>query len=193
MFGIDLEEDAGKLDSSCRYAINLAREFGEYLKAEGKDTFTFGELREFDKSRFKESLDDAVMNGVGITSVSSDKEQIIVNNIPHKEFMSIDNGEPDLGEEDLPPKSQFPQYECTKKIEALKIRRVEFDYPLCRLWVSPVGMDKIDINIQIGCVDVGKEYIKRFSPDTGGYYIKDENGSESYCSGDVFEFLFSVV
>jgi hypothetical protein len=153
MFGIDLEEDAGKLDSSCRYAINLAREFGEYLKAEGKDTFTLGDMRAFDKARFD------------LTSVK----------------------------EDPPSKSQFPQYECTKKILALKIRKVEFDYPLNRLWVSPVGMAKIDINIQIGCVDVGKEYIKRFSPDTGGYYIKDEDGSESYCSGDVFEFLFSVV
>jgi hypothetical protein len=39
-------------DASCVYASRLAKQFGEHLKAEGKDTFTFGELRAFDKARF---------------------------------------------------------------------------------------------------------------------------------------------
>jgi hypothetical protein len=149
----DLNEDDFEFDDSCIYAVNLAKQFGEHLKAQGKKSFTFGELRAFDKARF----------------------------------------EPALSAEDLELESQLPQYECTKRIRAAKIRRVDRGSPRSRLWINPVDMYNIDPSHQIASVDVDCHYMDKFKPVVGGYYIKNEDGSESYCSGEVLEPLFSVV
>jgi hypothetical protein len=46
-----LKEEDFVTDTSCRHVANLAREFSAHLKKQGKTSATFGELRDFDRSR----------------------------------------------------------------------------------------------------------------------------------------------
>ncbi|MGF6343100.1 hypothetical protein ABIE10_002452 [Citrobacter sp. 506] len=74
---------------------------------------------------------------------------------------------------------QMPQYQCHKKVWALKIKHVH---------VNPDGTGIITPEENgFGNFDVEVDYINKHCPVAGGYYVQYEVGYESYSPAEAFE------
>ena len=73
-------------------------------------------------------------------------------------------------------------YKCHKTVKAAKITGIEcmLDTEYC-LWFDDA--DHVVVN---------DFYISRNEPQTGGYYVKYDDGYESYSPADVFEAGYSL-
>jgi len=68
---------------------------------------------------------------------------------------------------------ELPQYECYKKVHAAKITVIEEG-------VMVFG----DIG---GSICIGEDWIERFKPEVGGYYVVYKDGYTSFSPAKAFE------
>lgn len=74
---------------------------------------------------------------------------------------------------------QLPQYQCHKKVSALKIAELR----------PVVGGSAILTPADAGYVrfEVDQEYVAKHKPQVGGYYVVYEDGYRSYSPAKAFE------
>lgn len=79
----------------------------------------------------------------------------------------------------------MPSYRCHKVVEAARILDV------CKMDTIPSWMLTLDLPIPKGWksvyVRVSIEWHDRHKPETGGYYVRYQDGYESYSPPEAFE------
>lgn len=76
--------------------------------------------------------------------------------------------------------STLPRYKCHKIVEAIKIRDIIIlNHDHNRL--VPENWNTFDD------VKVSKEWYSKYKPEAGGYYVRYEDGYESYSPAEAFE------
>lgn len=70
--------------------------------------------------------------------------------------------------------AQLPQYQCHKKVGALKIAKLEGNL----LTPAETGFAPFIVE---------KEYLRKHSPEVGGYYVVYDDGYKSYSPAKPFE------
>ena len=74
---------------------------------------------------------------------------------------------------------QMPKYLCSKKVWALKIKRVDIDTQgKALLLIEDEGFAP---------VEVSKEYVDKHQPVEGGYYVVYVGGYKSFSPADAFD------
>jgi hypothetical protein len=87
------------------------------------------------------------------------------------------------------PGSVLPRWKCHKEVEAAKILRVEAGYDVAH---NKDAFALVLINPEMtsgkGWVArVSHDFIKKHNPQVGGYYVRYEDGYESYSPAEAFE------
>lgn len=77
--------------------------------------------------------------------------------------------------------SQPPEYQCHKTVKAWKIHKIDIDNG--EVTITPVGGEPFK-------VDAG--YYLKHSPEEGGYWVKYEDGYQSFSPADVFEKSYAL-
>lgn len=74
----------------------------------------------------------------------------------------------------------MPRYRCHKEVSAIKIATITF---------SPLGDALVLTPVESGVapVTVGAKYVNKHNPRAGGYYVRYEDGYESFSPADAFE------
>jgi hypothetical protein len=75
--------------------------------------------------------------------------------------------------------AQMPQYQCHKKVWALKIADIVLESDGIAI-IIPSGED-------FGPFTVDEEYMRKHSPQPGGYYVVSADGHKSWSSAEAFE------
>ena len=81
------------------------------------------------------------------------------------------------------PKPTYPWYQSVHKVQAVKIIGVtlESDAPALGVILEyRDGFKTLQIKVSV-------EYFKKHAPKPGGYYVRYEDGYESYCPAAAFE------
>jgi hypothetical protein len=88
------------------------------------------------------------------------------------------------------PGAEMPRYQCHKKVWALKIKEIHFDSDAAK----EDGNRETDETAIIVPVDQGygafrvdADYVKKHSPQVGGYYIVYDDGYKSWSPANSFE------
>lgn len=74
----------------------------------------------------------------------------------------------------------MPQYQCIKKVHALKIKHVDNNQ------IVPEDETFAPFN-------VSDEFIARNNPERGGYYVLYEDGYESFSPAEAFESGYTLI
>lgn len=87
--------------------------------------------------------------------------------------------------------SEMPKYQCHKQVWALKIADVDivsaFD-PEDRDKPQPItGAFLTPQDAAYAPFTVGAEYVSKHNPQPGGYYVRYEDGYESYSPAETFD------
>jgi hypothetical protein len=85
---------------------------------------------------------------------------------------------------------QMPQYQCHKKVWALKINGIEHNpNPDITGQSAGISYGAVIIPADYGYApfDVPAEYVTKHNPQPGGYYVVYEDGYKSYSPAAVFE------
>lgn len=92
---------------------------------------------------------------------------------------------------DNAPSAPMPQYQCHKKVWALKISAVDRvagqrhgDDPSYRLVVEDKGFAPILVT---------KKWVDKHSPTVGGYYVVYEDGYKSFSPAEAFESGYTLI
>lgn len=76
--------------------------------------------------------------------------------------------------------AQMPQYQCHKKVGALKIAKLEGNL----LTPAEAGFAPFVVE---------KEYLRKHNPEVGGYYVVYADGYKSYSPAKPFEEGYTLV
>ena len=82
------------------------------------------------------------------------------------------------------PQAEMPRYKCHKIVHALKIQRV-IDPSL--LNDETDGSRILVPEEPFAPLRVGMEYVRKHNPQAGGYFIRYEDGYESFSPAKAFE------
>jgi hypothetical protein len=82
-------------------------------------------------------------------------------------------------------KIQFPVYKCHKEVCALKIKEMKFSVQ--------VGNTLVPENEAFAEFFVTDEYIAKHHPEAGGYWVRYEDGYQSYSPAQAFEKGYALV
>jgi hypothetical protein len=74
---------------------------------------------------------------------------------------------------------EMPKYECHKTVHALKIREVTE--------VPSGGALIVPEDARYAALDVEADWVQKYSPEAGGYYVVYEDGYKSYSPATAFE------
>lgn len=80
------------------------------------------------------------------------------------------------------PASEIPRYACHKKVRAFKIKSITGGTAETDGVVTIIPEDE-----NIAPVEVGRDYVKKHDPEEGGYYVRYEDGYESFSPAAAFE------
>lgn len=87
------------------------------------------------------------------------------------------------------PAAQMPQYQCHKKVWALKIKSVINAPP-----DAPEGSMALEIEGNIFApINVDAEYMERHKPKAGGYYVVYNGGYKSFSPAKEFEDGYTLI
>jgi len=93
------------------------------------------------------------------------------------------------------PQAQMPQYQCHKKVWALKIREVILDTDLAqqenRETTGRATIVPEDTRFAPFEADV--EYVCNHNPQAGGYYVVYEDGYKSWSPAEAFESGYTII
>lgn len=78
------------------------------------------------------------------------------------------------------PRRTLPRYRCHKEVRALKIKQLKYDDSSGNYWFLPAeqGFALVELDI---------EFMRRHTPEAGGYYVIYADGSWSYSPAKAFE------
>ncbi len=89
----------------------------------------------------------------------------------------------------------LPQYQCHKKVRALKIKNIAWEHGIA--WnagdagTPPMGDilvgNIIPTNPNYVSIPISAAYVEKHRPQRGGYYVLYADGYKSYSPADVFE------
>lgn len=79
---------------------------------------------------------------------------------------------------------KIPKYKCHKEVGGLKIKAIGYHEGTIVL---------IPENEQYEYIKVSSEYMEKHKPKIGGYYVRYEDGYESYSPSDVFEDGYTLI
>lgn len=85
--------------------------------------------------------------------------------------------------------AQMPQYQCHKKVWALKIKEVILDTELARQENRETtgGATIVPEDSGFASFQVNYEYVNKHNPQVGGYYVVYEDGYKSWSPAEAFE------
>jgi hypothetical protein len=84
--------------------------------------------------------------------------------------------------------TQLPKYRCFKVVEAFRIGDATLYGDGRALLVPDIGT-----GVEIEPVEVDAEYMERHKPQIGGYYVRYEDGYESWSPAAAFEGGYTLV
>lgn len=88
--------------------------------------------------------------------------------------------------------AEMPQYQCHKKVYALKISKVKQSST-----TTPGGpqgtWDLIPEDKQYGAIVVPHEFVLKNNPQPGGYYVEYVDGYKSYSHAEAFESGYTII
>ncbi len=87
------------------------------------------------------------------------------------------------------PQAQMPQYQCHKKVWALKIKEVILDTDLARQKNRETtgGATIVPEDGVFAPFQVNGEYVRKHNPQADGYYVVYEDGYKSWSPAETFE------
>jgi hypothetical protein len=93
------------------------------------------------------------------------------------------------------PQREMPRYQCHKKVWALKILAVLLDSQ-----IASIENRSTDGSAQIVPADEGfapfkvnPDFVAKHKPEAGGYYVRYEDGYESYSPAKAFEDGYTLI
>lgn len=89
---------------------------------------------------------------------------------------------------------EMPQYQCHKKVWALKIKRVDYDIELVDQGIE--GMGKATLVFVDGGyapIEVDASFTSKHKPVGGGYFVVYEDGYKSFSPADAFETGYTLI
>ena len=89
---------------------------------------------------------------------------------------------------------EMPKYTCHKIVQALKIAGIELDADKARAENRETDGSMIITPAEEGYVPVrvDHEYMRKYKPQVGGYYVVYEDGYKSWSPADVFEVEYAL-
>ena len=98
-------------------------------------------------------------------------------------------------EEDLLERIPLPEYRPRETIEAFKIKEVQLDSDKAREESRETDGSALLIpeDEKIRCLKVTAWYIRMHKPQVGGYYVRYEEGTESFQSAEKFESNYLLI
>lgn len=82
--------------------------------------------------------------------------------------------------------STLPFYTCHKRVQAVKISYIR-NHKLHEEWKDvQTSMTLVPVE-ELRPFEISKEYVRRHNPQPGGYYVRYEDGYESYSPAEPFE------
>lgn len=87
------------------------------------------------------------------------------------------------------PQAQMPQYQCHKKVWALKIRKVILDADLAKAENRETDGRATIVPEDTGFAsfEVDADYVGKHNPQADGYYVVYEGGYKSWSPAEAFE------
>lgn len=85
---------------------------------------------------------------------------------------------------------ELPRYRCHKEVEALKIKQIEIREPQDpmhsdqEVWIIPADEDQEAFKVEW-------EFVNRFKPEAGMYWVKSAEGHEGALPAELFDKEFS--
>lgn len=90
--------------------------------------------------------------------------------------------------EDGGAQSEMPRYRCHKEVHALKIERIQFDADTARVEGRDTdGSARLFVEPPYAPIRVDSAYVRKHSPQAGGYYVVYEDGYKSFSPAGPFE------
>jgi len=80
--------------------------------------------------------------------------------------------------------AEMPRYKCHKEVNAFKICSV---FPYDEDGLTELVFEEIDIDGSPFNIFMNKEWIKKHSPEVGGYYVVYKGNYKSYSPAKAFE------
>lgn len=79
---------------------------------------------------------------------------------------------------------ELPQYQCTRIVGALKITAITHIrlQGICRVSHYEIEGEGALNQLMVSC-----DYVAKYRPEVGGYYLKNSDGHELYLTAEVFE------
>jgi len=90
---------------------------------------------------------------------------------------------------------EMPKYQSHKQVWALKIKNIVKDSDLAKLQNRETNGKATIAPLEEGYApfDVEASYLRKHNPEVGGYYVRYEDGYESYSPADAFEGGYSLI
>ncbi len=80
---------------------------------------------------------------------------------------------------------ELPKYKCNKEVWAVKIKQILLNYE---------GYSGALIkSYELFNLFVSSDYMSKHKPEPGGYYVKYEDGYESYSPAEAFESGYTII
>ncbi len=79
----------------------------------------------------------------------------------------------------MPTDTPMPQYQCHKKVWALKILGVTLP--------TASGGGRLDVEAPYSPIEVDGKYMRKHTPEVGGYFVVYEDGYQSFSPAQAFE------
>lgn len=93
----------------------------------------------------------------------------------------------ELGKTAMQDRMLLPQYQCHKKVHALKIGNVIIKHHDNDHFAGITGATIVPADSTIPSFEVPGDYVKKHNPQPGGYYVVYEEGYRSYSPAKAFE------
>lgn len=93
---------------------------------------------------------------------------------------------------------QLPRYICHKQVCALKIKEIEQVFAVShegdgRTSQSPIGSRIVPEDDRYAPFSVGMDYVNKHNPKVGGYYVRYDDGYESWSPAKAFEDGYTLI
>lgn len=83
-------------------------------------------------------------------------------------------------------KLKLPEYQCFKKVRALKIKQIKLMVDEPYYTAYPEDGDYPPFKLL-------SSYVRKFNPQPGGYYVVYEDGYKSYSPAEAFEKGYTLI
>lgn len=94
---------------------------------------------------------------------------------------------------DIAPGVEMPRYQCHKKVWALKIKQIDFQYGEGESSSVCVGAKITPEEEGYAAFQVDGAYCRKHEPKAGGYYVVYDDGYKSYSPAEPFEDGYTAI